>query len=305
MSLRERVFQAYQNPYLLEILSKPTAQPWVVDRTLLEQFDLVGVANQQRRLLHLVSDCCGTFPITGEWRHNVSLNREAIHELVRRLRPHLHCFADDMETYHLAESMFAERYAAFIDRLFSDVADPRMVTHDMVEERLLECRFEVWRGRKAADHVRLEMTGPQPGPGWWWRETNERLSYRWLGPELESTAYLPPIEPRDYDLRIELVAIASGRIASELAVSIAGHRVEHHFEEVSQDPHDVKYVLHGIVREAMLPRDGEPLALKITCPEAIPALAKNTMVYSPSTAGYDVRSVSLAIARLSLTPRSC
>ena len=85
---------------------------------------------------------------------------------------------------------------------------------------------------------------------------------------------------------------------------MAGHRVDFHFEEVSQDPQDVKYVLRGVVREEMLPPDGEPLALKINCPEAIPALANNTISYTASTVGYDVRAVSLAVARLSLTPRS-
>lgn len=304
-TLRDQVFQAYQNPYLLETLGKSMDQPWAVDLATLGEFDLVGLSHRQRRLLHLVSDRCGTFPISGDWRHNVSLNREALHELARRIEPHLHYFAHDIETFRLAENRFAQRYAAFVERLFDGVADPRLVTDDMVEERLLKRRFDAWRRRgKAADHIRIEMTGPQPGTGWWWRETNERVSYRWLGPELESTAYLPPVERRDYDLRIELVAIASGRIAAELAISIAGHRIEHRFEEVSQDPHDVKYVLHGIVREEMIPGDGEPLILTITCPEAIPALANNTMVYSPSTSGHDVRAVSLAIARLSLTPRT-
>jgi hypothetical protein len=305
-ALREGLLQAYQNGCLCAAVLPSATRPWPVDRATLDQFAVVGLSSQQRRLLHLVSDCCGTFPVTSDWRLNVSSNREALNELASRITPYLSYFAADVETYRLAELQFAERYAAFIERLCGDVADPRMVTDDMVEQRLLERRFDVWRrSGKAADHIRREMTAPQPGPGWWWRETNERLSYRWLGPELESTAYLPPVERRDYDLSIELVAIASQRILAELAVSVAGHRVDFQFEEVSQDPHDVKYVLRGVVREDMLPPDGEPLTLKISYPEAIPALASNTISYASSTIGYDVRLVSLAIARLSLTPRSC
>jgi hypothetical protein len=305
-ALREGLPQAYQNAFLCEALAAPVTRPWPVDRATLDQFAVVGLSSQQRRLLHLVSDCCGTLPMTNDWRLNVSSNREALNELSRRITPYLTYFAEDIETYRLAEQKFAERYATFVESLCGDVADPRMVTDDMVEQRLLDRHFDRWRNSgKATDQVRLDMTAPQPGSGWWWREINERLSYRWLGPELESTAYLPPVERRDYDLTIELVAIASGRILAELAISVAGHRVDFQFEEVSEDPHDVKYVLRGVVREDMLPPDGEPLTLKISCPEAIPALASNTISYASSTVGYDVRAVSLAVARLSLTPRSC
>jgi hypothetical protein len=302
--LRAGERQVYQNVYLCEVLGDPSAQPpWRVGEQELDQFDVVALAHRQRKLLQILSHLCGTLPGIGNWTLNASTNKEQLQALAGRVLDHVSYFRDEIDTFLLAEERFSRQYEAFIRTLFDDALDLRVVTDDIVEHRLLERHLARLGEQPPADEFHLEMTGGQPGHGWWWRECNDRLAYRWLGPECVSVAYLPPLARRDYDLAIELVAIASGRILSELAIQIGSHRLEHRFEVVSDDPLDVKYVLRGTVRAAMLPKDGRPVALRIICPETVPVLTSNRISYSASTAGYDARPVSLAIARIRLESR--
>jgi hypothetical protein len=304
-ALRAGEQQMFQNSYLCEVLGKPSYQPrWRVGERELDCFDVVAVAHQQRKLLHLLSHKCGMLPGFGNWKLNASSNREQIHALAGGVLDHLDEFQDDLDTFSLAEERFNQQYDTFVEQLFEEVSNRGIVTDDMVEHRLLQRHLNRLGKLPAADGRQLEMTGAQPGHGWWWRECNERLAYRWLGPELESVAYLPPLVRRDYDLTIELVAIASGRILSELSIRVGSHHVEHQFEVVSDDPLDVKYVLRGVVRAGMLPGEGRPLTLRIVCPETIPTLVSQQIAYSSSTTGHDARPVSLAIARVNFEPRA-
>ena len=301
----------FQNHYLCLALGKAPIRKgrcdhWLVRSRDLDAFDHVGIADRPRKMLHVLCHRFNWPPAPFHWRLNQMTNREQLWELADLIVPHLSLLDDDMETYRLAEQRFEGEYRAMLQALFPEVSDFEGLTDELVETRLLRRFKSHIRERNAVgtDDIRWDMSSPAFGTGWWWRENNGKLAYRWLGPEKETVAYLPPLRTgRTYGFDLDIVAFASPRVYGEFSICIGDHVCKHSLREVSQDPQAVKWVASGVIPRNALPEDGEPLEFRIRTPETLPVLSQYQLEHSQSTTAYDTRDVSLAIAGLRIGPQ--
>jgi hypothetical protein len=276
---------------------------WEFSKSDLSEFQVVGLADDFRRFLHLLCDLFGWPAAFHQIRLNQTSDNLDDSELHALVQNNARFFQEDLDTYAKAKELFQDRYTSFLKRLFPEVHDLRLITDSMVEQSL-NARFLVNYEEHLpgpVNEVHWTMDKPLFGHGWWWRQHTGKIWYRATGPQTLSTIYLPPLySGRDYTLAIEVVFFASDLIAQDFSVTINKHRCELHIRHVSDDPDDVKCVLEANVPSSVC-NGKDPLVMQIKLPETKPVLAGNRITHSDATVDWDTRLLGVGIAAIRIT----
>lgn len=276
---------------------------WEFSKSDLSRFQVVGLADDFRRFLHLLCDLFGWPAAFHQIRLNQTSDNLDDSELHALVQDNARFFQEDLNTYAKAKELFQDRYTSFLNRLFPEVHDIRLITDSMVEQSL-NARFLV----NCEEHlpgpvgeVHWTMDKPLFGHGWWWRQHTGKIWYRATGPQTLSTIYLPPLSSgKNYTLAIEVVFFASDIIAQNFSVTINKHPCDLHIRHVSDDPDDVKCVLETNVPNSVC-NDKDPLVIRIKLPETKPVLAGNRITHSDATVDWDTRLLGVGIAAIRIT----
>lgn len=271
---------------------------WSIGEQELSRFDLVGLADDFRRFLHLLCDLFSWPASFQQLRLNQTPSNSDNRQLHAMLSRNLHRFRDDMETYDIAKRQFEERYSDFLRRHFPNQKHLNLITDSMVEQSLNERFVENSRIHFPEPQTQVHWTMDQPmfGQGWWWRQHTGQVWYRSTGPQTTSIVYLPPlIAGNEYRLEIDVVYFASDVISQGLAIYINNVRCMHTIRNVSQDPAAVKSVIEGFLPQGVA--DGKtPITLTIRLPETKPILAGNRIEHTEATLDWDTRLLGMGIA---------
>lgn len=276
---------------------------WEYSLSDLKRFQVVGLADDFRRFLHVLCDLFGWPAAFHQIRLNQTSDNQDDSQLHALVLNNANYFDDDLNTFTKAKELFQERYTALLKRLFPKIHDHRLITDSMVEQclnqRFLANSEEHLPG--PVSEIHWTMDKPLFGHGWWWRQHTGKIWYRTTGPQTLSTIYLPPLKSgKDYTLSIEVVFFASDLIAQSLKVTVNNHPCELHLKQVSDDPDDVKCILETNVPSAAC-NDKEPLVVRIKLPETKPVLAGNRITHTDATVDWDTRLLGIGIAAIRIT----
>ena len=292
-----------QNCYLRAVIdqvdwSTIPLDRWTISADELNNFDLIGLAEDFKRFLYLLCDLFSWPASFQQLRLNQTPSNTDQRQIHEMLKSNLNRFRDDMETYYQAKRLFNQRYDAFLRSHFPDQENLDLVTDSMVEENLnkqfvdnIHVHFP-----KPLEEIHWSMDQPMFGQGWWWRQHSGKVWYRSTGPQTTSIVYLPPLRGgRVYRFEIDIVYFASETIAQHLEVFFNGLRCEHTIRNVSHDWDDVKSVVEGSLPENVT--DGNcPIILKLKVPETKPILANERIQHSEATFDWDTRLLGMGVA---------
>lgn len=276
---------------------------WIIGEREFGRFDLVGLAEDFRRFLHLLCDLFCWPACFQQLRLNQTPSNSDNRELHAMLANNLRHFRDDMETYKLAKRTFEDRYRAFLRKHFPNQDNLDLITDSMVEQSLNETFLNNIRFHfpKPSNQIHWTMDQPMFGQGWWWRQYSGQVWYRSTGPQTTNIAYLPPlIHGQNYRFEVDIVYFASDKISQGLEVFINGSRCIHTIRNISEDPTGVKSIIEGPLPDGVA--DGHtPITLTFRLPETKPILASNRIEHTEATPDWDTRLLGMGVADIRIS----
>lgn len=205
----------------------------------LSEFPYFGIKERFEDSLFLLYYTFGWRPMKIDYKLQIigKTNKEILsEELSQAIQS---CVYFDSQLYDFAKDLFECRFSNMVKDLIKKYFEYRftkMQFNEMIYE-LLDKHYNSCIKITQNYLVDFDFKNKISGSGWYWREHQDGTTYRWTGPNLEST--IDFILPHEKDLKIEFQVINEAFPDNFKQLNVNGNRIE--VKKIKQDERKIIY----------------------------------------------------------------